>query len=98
MSKSIITIEEETIKTEKGKLFINRTIFLNNEKIYDCTCSVQAYNKEKSPLKYFSYWLNDYVSLDNFSQIKERNDIACNRTNFISFFNKIRTKFFRKSF
>lgn len=98
MSKSIITIEEETIKDENDKLFIRRIIFLNKKKIYDCTCSVQAYNKEKSPLKYFSYWLNDYISLNNFSQAKERNDIACNRTNFISLFNKIWTKFFRKSF
>lgn len=98
MSKSLITIEEETIKDENDKLFIRRIIFLNNKKIYDCTCSIQAYNKEKSPLKYFSYWLNDYVSLNDFSQAKERNDIACNRAYFISFFNKIRSKFFRKCF
>ena len=98
MAKSIVTIEEETIKTEKGKLFIKRTITLNHEKVYDYMCSVQAYSKEISPLKYFSYWLNDHISSKDFSQIEKGNNIIHNRTNIISFFNKIWFKFFRKKF
>ncbi len=98
MSKSIITIEEEVVETEKGKPFIKRIITLNDKKVYDYTCSAQVYSKEISPLKYFTYWLNDNVSSKDFSQIEKGNNIIRNRTYIISFFNKIWSKFFRKHF
>ena len=63
--KTNIVITEETTKVN-GKLMVHRQIEVNNQIVFDNTCNISIYFKEKSPLKQFTDWLKDRISREQF--------------------------------
>lgn len=90
--KTTVIIKEETIKVST-KTMIHRQIEVNGELIFDNTCSVGLFLKDKSPLKQFTNWINDRISREKF---KSTHNIGSQRRNFFKFIQIFWFKFFRK--
>lgn len=90
--KTIIIIKEESRKVN-GKLMVHRKIEVNNKIVFDNTCNICIYFKDKSPLKQFTDWLNDCISREQF---ENTHYICSQRRNFFKSIQMFWLKLFGK--
>ncbi len=74
MGKSIITIEEETIKDENGRTLLKRivkaNIFNHEDILYEDKISPIELNNDNTPLNIFERWIID-IHTDKTSTLKK---------------------------
>lgn len=92
--KTTIIIKEETIKVNE-KSMIHRQIEVNNKLVFDDTCSIGLFVKDKSPLKQFTDWINDRISREQFESTY---NIIPQRHNFLKSIQIFWFKLFGKHF
>lgn len=90
--KTTIVITEGTTKVDE-KLMIHRQIEVNGKLVFDNTCNIGIYFKDKSPLKQFTDWLNERISREQFEYTY---NIRTQRRNLFKFIQILWLKLFGK--